>query len=131
MGEDVVIKGLKGRSYIDKVAGGEIKSETEDDLRVPCFTDRVYTSTKAGPKDVTVADKGGVTRFEVTNEARIADVVQPCDVVVWNPYAEASPGDLPPPAFKSFVCVEPGMVNQLHELPANATATLSQKIVPM
>jgi glucose-6-phosphate 1-epimerase len=126
---DAVVNGLKGRNYIDKVAGGEIKSQTEDDILLPSFTDRVYTSTTAEPKDVVVAQKGGAARFEIRNEARIADSLQPCDVVVWNPYEEASPGDLPPPAYKSFVCVEPGLVGEFAQLAPKTYAELSQKIV--
>merc|ERR1712232_671704 len=126
---NAVVQGLKDQSYIDKVAGGEIKQETEADIALPSFTGRVYTSTAAEPKDVTVAQKGGSARFKITNEARIADAVRACDVVVWNPYEEASPGDLPPPAFRNFVCVEPGLVSEFHDLAPKACAQLSQKIV--
>merc|ERR1711907_828420 len=67
--------------------------------------------------------------YEVSNEAKIGGSAQACDVVVWNPYEEASPGDLPPPAFKNFVCVEPGMVSDFRELAPQASAELSQKVV--
>jgi glucose-6-phosphate 1-epimerase len=124
------VGGLQGRSFIDKVAGGEVKEETDTEIVLPSFTDRVYTSKAAEAKDVTVGVKGGdATMFEISNEARIADAVQPVDVVVWNPYEEASPGDLPPPAFKNFVCVEPGLVSDFSELAPGASAEVSQKIV--
>ena len=92
----------------------------------------------------------------------------PCDVVVWNPHAAASPPvrvrvrvrvsnpnpnpnpnpktspnpnpnpnpnpspnqDLPPPAYRHFVCVEPGLVAAQHALPAGGQALIGQKIVP-
>jgi glucose-6-phosphate 1-epimerase len=124
-----VVRGLQGRKYIDKVANGEMKEEKEAEIVLPSFTDRVYVSDKAEAKDVSVAQTGGASQFEITNEARIADAIQPCDVVVWNPYEEASPGDLPPPSFRGFVCVEPGLVSDFKELAPKATAELSQKIV--
>jgi len=128
---EAAVRGLKGRNYIDKVAGGETKEETEDQIVLPSFTDRVYVGTEAEAKVVTIhADKGAeAALFEITNEARIAGEVKPCDVVVWNPYEGASPGDLPPPAFKNFVCVEPGLVSDFSELAPKTSAQLSQKVV--
>ncbi|CAE7906887.1 unnamed protein product [Symbiodinium necroappetens] len=77
--------------------------------------------------------------YAVCNEGSISGKLMPIEIVVWNPYEEASPGDLPPPAFKEFVCVEPGLIGRTaddqflekHELPAKAEACLSQKIIPM
>lgn len=128
---EAAVRGLKGRNYIDKVAGGETKEETEDQIVFPSFTDRVYVGTEAEAKVVTIhADKGAeAVLYETTNEARIDGEVKACDVVVWNPYEGASPGDLPPPAFKNFVCVEPGLVSDFSELAPKASAQLSQKIV--
>lgn len=125
---DVAVRGLQGRSFLDKVAGGEAKEEKDEEILLPSFTDRVYVATVAEAKDVTIAQKGGKESFTITNEARIADALKPCDVVVWNPYEEASPGDLPPPAFKNFVCVEPGLVSEMQELAPKAIAELSQVI---
>lgn len=123
--------GLTGRNYADKVAG-DTKLEDNKEILLPKFTDRIYIGEAAVAKDVTICEAGGsATLYGLTNEATLGGETKPCDVVVWNPYEEASPGDLPPPAFQKFVCVEPGLVNQFHELPAKATATLSQKIVPM
>merc|ERR1719436_1248261 len=128
---EVGVRGLAGRSYIDKVDGGATKAETAPQILLPSFTDRVYVGKKPGAKDVTIAKKDGAAMFAVFNEGTIAGEAQPCDVVVWNPYEEASPGDLPPPAFKNFICVEPGLVSRPYELPSSATAELSQKIIPM
>lgn len=124
------VHGLGGRSLVDKVAGGETTKETTNEIRFPSFTDRIYIGEAPVAKDVTVRCKG-VPIFAVVNEARVAGDVKPCDVVIWNPYEEASPGDLPPPGFKEFVCVEPGLVNEMYELPAKANAQLSQKIIPV
>jgi glucose-6-phosphate 1-epimerase len=128
---DVAVRGLAGRSYIDKVDGGATKEESAPEIVLPSFTDRVYMGTAPGAKDVTIgAKEDSSAMFAVINEAVIAGEVHPCDVVVWNPYEEASPGDLPPPAFKNFVCVEPGLVSKPYELPTKAVAELSQMIIP-
>lgn len=127
---EAAVCGLTGREYIDKVAGGETKKQEEAEILLPSFTDRVYIGDAPEAKVVNVAGKGGGARlFEITNEATIAGEVKPCDVVVWNPYEEASPGDLPPPAFKNFVCVEPGLVSDFSELAPKAIAELSQTVV--
>mmetsp|Transcript_15474 Transcript_15474/g.27143 ORF Transcript_15474/g.27143 Transcript_15474/m.27143 type:complete len:320 (-) Transcript_15474:188-1147(-) len=153
---EAVVRGLGGRTYIDKVKNGE-KTVEDSDISLPSFTDRVYVGkdvvTGNIAKDVTIASKVGsyfgwmfgsqpealMGVAAISNEGTIAGKAMPLEVVVWNPYEEASPGDLPPPAFKEFVCVEPGLLGQMkgeefvekHELPAQAVAELSQKIVPM
>lgn len=125
---DVVVRGLIGRTYIDKVAGGERKKETEVDILVPSFTDRVYLGEAASTKDVLLTQRGGSALFAISNSAQIADESKPCDVVVWNPYEGASPGDLPVPSFKQFICIEPGLVGSTFELPTAQYAELEQRI---
>jgi glucose-6-phosphate 1-epimerase len=127
---EVAVRGLAGRSYIDKVDGGTTKEESGPEIILHSFTDRVYVGKTPGAKDVTIGTKDGSTMFAVINEGFIAGEVQPCDVVVWNPYEDASPGDLPTPAFKNFICVEPGLVSKPYDLPSKAIAELSQTILP-
>lgn len=113
-------------------------------MRLPSFTDNVYIGPAASPseKDVIIlvetrpklpCRRAAAPRltFSTANGASIDGSPLPCDVVVWNPYASASPGDLPPPAYKSFVCVEPGLVAESHRLLPRATAAIWQKIVPV
>lgn len=128
---ETAVRGLLGRSYVDKVDGGTTKIEKEAHIVLPHFVDRVYIAPSSGAKDVTIGSKTGGAYVAVVNEARIGGEAKPCDIVVWNPYEGASPGDLPVPAFKSFVCVEPGLVSEFHELAAGGRAELSQKIVPL
>mmetsp|Transcript_67236 Transcript_67236/g.157729 ORF Transcript_67236/g.157729 Transcript_67236/m.157729 type:complete len:304 (-) Transcript_67236:21-932(-) len=141
--QKVAVRGLGGRTYLDKVKGGEKALEAAD-VELPSFTDRVYTGGKDmasgnDAKDVTIVQRGGAAMYAVCNEGSISGKPMPIEIVVWNPYEEASPGDLPPPAFKDFVCVEPGLIGRTaddqflekHELPAKAEACLSQKIIPM
>ena len=114
------------------------------DLTLQSFTDRVHI----GPTDQPAADKDVLilTRRRshlgcicpqplralaaTNNSATIAGEAVPCDVVVWNPHAAASPPDLPPPAYLHFVCVEPGLVAAHHTLPEGRQAVICQKIVP-
>jgi D-hexose-6-phosphate mutarotase len=128
---DVVVRGLAGRTYTDKVRdGGEFKEE-EPDVTLPTFTDRVYIAPVDAPeeKDVLIGTKSGEMTFAVTNAARINGAPEPVDIVVWNPYADASPGDLPPPSYEKFVCLEPGLVAAHKTLAPGAVAELSQKMV--
>eukprot|EP00931_Biecheleriopsis_adriatica_P051685 TRINITY_DN30007_c0_g1_i1.p1 TRINITY_DN30007_c0_g1~~TRINITY_DN30007_c0_g1_i1.p1 ORF type:complete len:320 (+),score=62.32 TRINITY_DN30007_c0_g1_i1:137-1096(+) len=127
---EAAVLDLTGRKYVDKVAGGEMQEEKESEIVLPSFTDRVYVGTNAGPQRAKIAGKGeGAFIADTVQAASIGSETVPVDVVVWNPYEEASPGDLPPPAFKNFVCVEPGMVSDFRELAPNSTAKLSQKII--
>lgn len=131
--ETVAVRGLVGRSFLDKVANGEKKTQEDDTITLPSFTDRVYVGEAAErgfpeEKDVTIGTKDGQVTTWVANRASNNGAACPCDVVVWNPYEEASPGDLPPPAFKSFVCVEPGLVAESQELQPGAEGVVSQKI---
>jgi len=127
---ETTVHGLGGRNLIDKVTGGDAKREESSEIKFPSFTDRIYIGEAPVAKDLTVKCKGSPI-FAVVNEARVAGEVKPCDMVIWNPYEEASPGDLPPPAFKNFVCVEPGLVQEPFELPPKAIAQLMQKIMPL
>lgn len=129
---EVAVLGLGGRRYVDKVAGGEVKEETQDQIVLPSFTDRIYLGTEeagsTGEKAVRIT-KGDGGIFAVMNKAATELGPAPVDVVVWNPYEVASPGDLPVPAYKNFVCVEPGMVGRMYTLEANHCAHVMQKIV--
>lgn len=140
----VVVRGLAGRSYVDKVDGGSLKILQAQDLTLPSFTDRVHvgpTDQRGAEKDVLILSRGpsrlGCLSPQplravaaTTNSARLMGEAVPCDVVVWNPHAAASPPDLPPPAYRHFVCVEPGLVAAHHALPAGGQALIGQKIVP-
>merc|ERR1712151_859798 len=80
--EETAVHGLRGRKYADKVAGDE-KKESEAEIRLPKFTDRVYIGENAIAKDVTIGKSGCSPSFALTNEAKIDGVIKPCDVVVW------------------------------------------------
>mmetsp|Transcript_96773 Transcript_96773/g.230311 ORF Transcript_96773/g.230311 Transcript_96773/m.230311 type:complete len:303 (+) Transcript_96773:1-909(+) len=138
----VAVRGLGGRMYLDKAKDGA-KADQVADVELPAFTDRVYVGGKdlAGgnaAKDVAIVHKGSAAPCAISNEGCVNGAPKPIEIVVWNPYEEKSPGDLPPPAYKEFVCVEPGLLGQMgddfvemHDLPAGAEASISQKIIPM
>jgi len=127
--EDTTVCGLSGRTYQDKVKNTEeVEKRPENDF--PSFTDRIYVGEAPIVRDLIVKTKGAPC-FATLCEASIDGKTMPCDVVTWNPYEEASPGDLPPPAFKEFVCVEPGLVAKEHELAPKGVAELSQTIIPI
>lgn len=128
--KDAKICGLAGQDFIDKVRGGQNGTQLHAELDLPAFTDRVFLGKAPIPRHLTVKSKD-TTSFAVECEGRVAGEVKACDVVIWNPYEEASPGDLPPPAYKEFVCVEPGLVGELLHLKAGTEAQLRQKIVPV
>merc|ERR1712007_72204 len=134
---NVTVRGLRGLSYVDKTAGNATKTQDDEVLSVPAFTDSVFKGATCGPALVTVGQKNGFVLCSLSNvadmcrgSAQCPDVPKPCDVVVWNPYDGASPGDLPVPSFKEFVCVEPGLVSSMHDLPPMRSAELSQVITP-
>lgn len=114
---------------MDKVKN-EDSVEARPEVDFPSFVDRIYVGASPIVRDLTVKAKG-TPCFAVACEATIEGKTLPCDVVTWNPYEEASPGDLPPPAFKEFVCVEPGLVAKDHVLPPQGIAELSQTIIPV
>jgi glucose-6-phosphate 1-epimerase len=128
--DDIGVSGLGGKTFLDKVDGGKSKLQDTPVIHLPSFTDRVYIGEGAGDADASIGTKDGRVLDWVSNSATVAGAARPCDVVVWNPYEEASPGDLPPPAFKGFVCVEPGLVADFHELQPTQVAVVSQKVLP-
>ena len=98
---DVVIEGLSGVEFVDKVAGGVTRQESAAQLRIAGEVDRVYDS--AGPVTLRDASAGRALRIESTG-AR--------STVVWNPAPAktATLGDLAPDAWRRFVCVETGAI---------------------
>jgi glucose-6-phosphate 1-epimerase len=99
----VSIAGLKGHSYLDKVANFAKKKETEDAIRVTSEVDRVYLNA-SGTVDIHDARLGRVIRVAKQNSA---------STVVWNPWiakAQQMP-DFGNEEYQRMVCVESGNVN--------------------
>ena len=96
------ITGLKGVSYLDKVANFSKKKETEEAIKITSEVDRVYLDTK-GAVEIRDQKLGRVIRVEKENSA---------STVLWNPWiakAQAMP-DFGGEEYHKMVCVESGNV---------------------
>lgn len=127
----VNIEGLHGLNYTDKVPGKPERGEENDDvLELPERTDRIYEA-KNPYKNLKVTDGDDSTidiNVMISVQGGTRGVKYPADIVVWNPYPEASPDDLPLPHYKNFVCVEPGLVRKQYEIPPEATIKIAQTL---
>lgn len=97
------IAGLKGVSYLDKVANFAKKKETGDVIRISSEVDRVYLHA-TGTVDIRDERLKRVIRVEKKNSA---------STVVWNPWiakAQQMP-DFGNDEYQNMVCVESGNVN--------------------
>jgi glucose-6-phosphate 1-epimerase len=98
--ERIAIEGLAGAPFVDKVAGGVTRTQSEDPLRIDDEIDRVYDA--AGP--VTLVDPGErPLRIQSTGAG---------STVVWNPApAKTSTlADVMPEGYRRFVCIESGAI---------------------
>ena len=97
------VVGLKGLSYLDKVANFEKKTETNDAIRISSEVDRVYLDA-TGTVEVRDGRLRRVIRVEKQHSA---------STVVWNPWVKKS-GEMPDfgnDEYHKMVCVESGNVN--------------------
>ncbi|KAE8876992.1 hypothetical protein PF005_g20685 [Phytophthora fragariae] len=129
----VVVEGLKGLTYHDKVAATQ-QTETRDVLGFAQETDSVYANA---PSPVVVRMKradGKEQVVTVEKEAFIksgaSQLPQPSDVVVWNPWSDKAKAmsDFADDEYPTMLCVEPGRVSEQQKLPAGQTFTLQQAI---
>lgn len=97
------IVGLKGVSYLDKVANFEKKTEANDAIRISSEVDRVYLDTTAAV-EIRDARMGRVIRVEKEHSA---------STVVWNPWVAKSQEmpDFGNDEYHKMVCVESGNVS--------------------
>ena len=95
--DHVVVKGLAGTEFIDKVDGFKRKTQTGD-IKVTQEVDRVYLNTI---KDCVVEDSKLNRRIRVSKAGSQS-------TVVWNPWTEKSRqmGDLGTEGYSGFICVE-------------------------
>ena len=98
----VSISGLKGVSYLDKVASFAQKTESDEAIRIASEVDRIYLNT-AGPVEIRDTSVGRKIRVEKSGSQ---------STVVWNPWnakAQQMP-DFGNEEFERMVCVESGNV---------------------
>jgi glucose-6-phosphate 1-epimerase len=119
--KDVSVLGLKGASYLDKVANFARKTETSEALRIKSEVDRVYLDTR-GAVEIIDANLGRKIRVE----KKASD-----STVVWNPWdakAQQMP-DFGNEEYERMVCVESGNVaSNAVKLPPGESSTLLVKL---
>jgi glucose-6-phosphate 1-epimerase len=118
----VLVEGLEGVRYVDKVAGGEPKVEASAHLRISGEVDRVYLDA---PGDVHVREPGG--------EGVIVSHEGFPDVVVWNPGAEKGSGlsDMGQGEHRQMLCVEAAAAGTPVALPPGESWTGSTVLHPL
>jgi glucose-6-phosphate 1-epimerase len=91
------VMGLDGTQFIDKVAGGEIKSQTGA-VTISSEVDRIY---QAVPNELIVTDSAWQRNIRITTTGSQT-------AVIWNPWVEvtAKMGDLQENDYTRFICVE-------------------------
>jgi D-hexose-6-phosphate mutarotase len=124
--KEVRISGLQGVRYLDKVAGGVEKLETDDGFEISSEVDRVYQDTKS---TVGIHDSSSGRIIYVQKQGSNS-------TVVWNPWIAKSKAmaDFGDEEYHGMVCVESGNVgkNKITLKPGESStlkATIS--VVPM
>jgi glucose-6-phosphate 1-epimerase len=117
----VSVTGLKGATYLDKVANFSQKTETGDEIRIASEVDRIYLNT-TGPVEVQDPRLGRKIRIEKQGSL---------STVLWNPWiarAQQMP-DFGNDEYQRMLCVEAGNVasNEI-TLPPGETSTLKVSI---
>lgn len=114
----ISILGLKGVSYLDKVANFAARTETNEAIRISSEVDRIYLDT-AGP--VELHDPRLARKIVIEKQGSNS-------TVVWNPWIARSQQmpDFGNDEYQRMVCIETGNVssNQL-TLPPGRSSTLS------
>ncbi|KAE8958493.1 hypothetical protein PF005_g31472 [Phytophthora fragariae] len=124
----VMITGLKGVNYFDKVAKAN-KTETRDGFGITSETDNVYSNA---PDKIMAPVRG--TNFDYTvqieKSGSIGSTATKTDIVVWNPWADRVKtfADFGSEEYLKMVAIEPGRVSEKQTLPAGQTYTLQQTI---
>ena len=117
----ISISGLKGVSYLDKVAGFVEKTETSDALRIASEVDRIYQNA-TGTVEILDPRLGRRIRVEKQGSA---------STVVWNPWitkARQMP-DFGDEEYERMICVESGNVaSNSISLPPGGSSTLTVKL---
>ena len=114
----ISILGLKGVSYLDKVANFARKTETNEAIRISSEVDRIYFDT-SGPVEIHDPRLGRKIRIEKQGSN---------STVVWNPWIGRSQQmpDFGNDEYQRMVCIESGNVSSNEiTLPPGRTSTLT------
>jgi glucose-6-phosphate 1-epimerase len=117
----VALTGLKGLSYLDKVANFAKKKEAGESIRISSEVDRIYLNTT---ETVEIQDEKLRRKVRVEKHGSVS-------TVVWNPWiakAQQMP-DFGNDEYQRMICVESGNVaGNSVRLPPNETSRLSVKL---
>ena len=117
----ISIVGLKGISYLDKVANFAQRVEAEDAIRISSEVDRIYLNT-SGPLEIQDPRLARKIRIEKQGSS---------STVLWNPWIARSQQmpDFGNDEYQRMVCVEVGNVSSNEiTLPPGRTSTLTVRI---
>ena len=117
----ISIHGLKGVTYLDKVASFMEKTETSDALRIGSEVDRIYQNTTG---TVEIHDPRIGRRIRVEKQCSAS-------TVVWNPWIAKSRQmpDFGDEEYEHMICVESGNVaSNSISLPPGGRSTLTVKL---
>ena len=117
----ISIRGLKGVSYLDKVASFQEKTETNDALRIASEVDRIYENA-TGTVEIRDPRLGRRIRVEKQGSA---------STIVWNPWIAKSRQmpDFGDEEYEHMICIESGNVaSNSVTLPPGGSSTLTVKL---
>lgn len=125
--------GFESQQFIDKMSGGEKFIESRETVNVAAEVDRIYINTPQNTPipDITLLEDGKPfltvaksSRMITGGDGTIQE--KPADVVFWNAWIDKSKAlpDLGEGAYKSYVCVEPGLVTDYVSVGPEATLTI-------
>lgn len=94
---NVLIKGLDGKPYLDKLDSFAVKRQT-DDIVVTDEIDRIYQKS---PKKISLTDSGFDRTITISSYGSES-------TIIWNPWTTSSGNkdDLNKDSYRNFVCVE-------------------------
>lgn len=100
-----MVSGLNGLTYMDKVLGGKIFTESNDPVIVKGYTDRVYQNS---PSEHKITNVGSPNCDIILWKENLPDTV------VWNPWAHKAMtmSDFGDDEYPNMLCIEAGYVSK-------------------
>jgi len=119
--DKVIVTGLSGSTYIDKVQDGAENKELRQQLSISDNVDSIYMATQDDHCICNVTDEGTSLRLVKTKMP---------DTVVWNPWIAkaATMSDMGDQDYKNMLCLEAGHVTSRITLPPGEVFTGQQTI---
>lgn len=132
---DVRVSGFQGRSYEDKVKGGQVVTGGTELALVDREVDKVFVGAVDAPMNaLSLLLQGAGSDSSSTVTSEIAATLDgrriKHDVVFWNAWIDKARAlaDLGDDDYLRYVCIEPGTVSEFVVVPPGQTLTLSQTL---